>query len=236
MNPLIICFCDSFSISKLQFLRDRMGRMIGETRAIAAEYREAYPDEKEQYQRVRLEETSYKSEKMDQFAEFCGIYKYFAHDHLFTYGCLHKRWGTVYMTEPIRFMRFLASPRKMGDIFRRKAFPPFQTEFYQTMKNISTFDHLYEYGKNFVGIGYVDLSPLLWGTYCKEDCRKPMHYYGYEASLVVALRSKIIYEMLKMDQKEIATESILQVTLLFFSCNKIEQLLLQSDICEIFTW
>ena len=207
-----------------------MGCMIGETRAIAAEYRKAYPDEKEQYQRVKLEESTYKSEKMDQFAESRRIYKYFDNDYLFTYGCFRMRWGTVWEEETRRLMRFLSSPRKMGDIFRRKVFPPFQTECYQTMKNISTLDHLYEYGKNFVGIGYVDLSPLLWGTYCKEECRKPMHYYGYEASLVVALRSKIIYEMLKMDQKEIATESILQVTLLYFSYNKIEQLLLHYDV------
>ena len=212
--------------------------MIGETRAIADEYRKAYPDEKEQYQRVKQEESGFKSEKMDQFTEYRGIYKYFDNsdnDYLFTPGCFAKRWGIV-MIEGKRFIEFLISPRKMGDIFRRKIFFPFPTACYQTMKNISTLDHLYEYGKNFVGIGYVDLSPLLWGTYCKEECQKPMHYYGYEASLVVALRSKIIYEMLKMDQKEIATESILQVTLFFCSSKTIEQLSLQYDMYEIFTW
>ena len=180
----------------------------GDTRDIAAEYRKSYPDEEKQYQRVKQELYEY---RMGQFAKSNNMYNYFDNDELFSVNCYIKRWGVVMKKEKERLKKFISSPREIGDIFRRKVFPQYPPTLYQTMKNTSTLDHVYEFGKNYVSIGYVDLSPLLWATYRKEECGKPMHYYGYEASLVAALRSKIIYEMLKMDEKEISSSSILQV-------------------------
>ena len=192
-----------------------MNAIIGETRDVASEYRKAYPDEEKQYQRVKREEYLYRVAKITQL-ESNETYNFFGNDGLFSTKCYLKRWGIVMLKENERLIEFLASPRKIGDIFRRKVFLPFSSNYYQTMKNTSALDHIYEYGKNFVSIGYVDLSPLLWGAYQNKECGKPMHFYGYEASIVADLRSKTIYEMLKMDEKEIAISSILQVALLFF--------------------
>lgn len=192
-----------------------MNAIIGETRDVASEYRKAYPDEEKQYQRVKREEYLYRVAKITQL-ESNETYNFFGNDGLFSTKCYLKRWGIVMLKENERLIEFLASPRKIGDIFRRKVFLPFSSNYYQTMKNTSALDHIYEYGKNFVNIGYVDLSPLLWGDYQNKECGKPMHFYGYEASIVADLRSKTIYEMLKMDEKEIAISSILQVALLFF--------------------
>ena len=209
MNRVIICFDVLPSI--LTFICLRYMLMCfenGDTRDIAAEYSKAYPNEEEQYKRVKQEEFMY---KMGQFARSNNMYNYFDNENLFSDACLRKRWGIVMSKEGKRLTKFLSSPRQMGDIFRRKVFPQYSTTFYQILKNTTTIDHVYDCGKNFVSIGYVDLSPLLWAIYRKEECGKPMHYYGYEASLVAALRSKIIYEMLKMDEKEISLCSILQV-------------------------
>ena len=192
-----------------------MNAIIGETRDVASEYRKAYPDEEKQYQRVKREEYLYRVAKITQL-ESNETYNFFGNDGLFSTKCYLKRWGIVMLKENERLIEFLASPRKIGDIFRRKVFLPYSSNYYQTMKNTSALDHIYEYGKNFVNIGYVDLSPLLWGDYQNKECGKPMHFYGYEASIVADLRSKTIYEMLKMDEKEIAISSILQVALLFF--------------------
>ena len=192
-----------------------MNAIIGETRDVASEYRKTYPDEEKQYQRVKQEENLYRVGKITQL-ESNETYKFFGMDDFFSRECYLKRWGIVMIKENERLKKFLKSPRKMGDIFRRKVFLPFSSNYYQTMKNTSALDHIYEYGKNFVSIGYVDLSPLLWGAYQNKECGKPMHFYGYEASIVAHLRSKTIHEMLKMDEKETSIGSILQVALLFF--------------------
>lgn len=86
---------------------------------------------------------------------------------------------------------------------------------FQTLKNVSTLDQVYEFGKNYVGIGYVDFSPLLWGTFRNEASQKPMQFYGFEASAVVTLRNKVILALLKTN--EISIKSILQVLLCFLS-------------------
>ena len=209
MNRVTICFDILFSV--LTFICLRYIVMCfrnGDTRDIAADYRKSYPDEEKQYQRVKQELSKY---RVGQFAKSNNMYSYFDNDELFSDARYNKRWGIVTIEEKEKLENFLSSPRKIGDIFRRKVVPRYEPTLYQTMKNTSTIDHVYEFGKNYVSIGYVDLSPLLWATYRKEECGKPMYYYGYEASLVAALRSKIIYEMLKMDEKEISSSSILQV-------------------------
>ena len=184
--------------------------MTGETRDVSAEYRKAYPQEMQQYIRVKREETVYKSTRQYE-AFFSGKKKVFDDQH-FSKNCYEKRWGDVLITERDRLYEFVSSPnRQEGDLFKRKIISPYVSETFQTMKNISTLDQIYEFGRNYVSIGYVDLSPLLWGIYHGEECGNPMHFYGYEANLVVALRSKIVLELLKMERAEVSIESILQV-------------------------
>lgn len=189
--------------------------MTGKARDVSAEYRKAYPQEVQQYMRVKEEETWYKFTRQCE-ALLSGKIKVLE-DHHFSKNCYQKRWGDVLETERDRLIEFVSSPhRREGDLFKRKIISPYPSETFQTMKNISALDRVYEFGRNYVGIGYVDLSPLLWGIYHGEECGNPMHFYGYEANLVVALRSKIVLELLKMERAEVSIESILQVNLLHY--------------------
>ena len=192
-----------------------MSYVTGETRDVSAEYRKAYPQELQQYIRVKREETTYKSSRQYEtlFSGKKGVFG----DEDFSKNCYQKRWAHVLDTEHVRLIEFLSSPhRKEGDLFKRKIISPYPSETFQTMKNISTLDQIYESGRNYVSIGYVDLSPLLWGIYHDEEYDNPIHFYGYEANLVVALRSKIVLELLKMERAEVSIESILQVNLLYY--------------------
>lgn len=117
-------------------------------------------------------------------------------------------------TEKQRLLKFLDECPSKGKIFRRYVIPPYPSEFFQTLKNSNSADILYESGRNYLGTGYADLSPLLWGKFINEDNRKPILFYGYEASPVAALRSKVILELIKADNKDISTSSILQVILI----------------------
>ena len=192
-----------------------MSYVTGETRDVSAEYRKAYPQEVQQYMRVKREETVYKSTRQYE-ALFSGKKKVFDDKH-FSKNCYQKRWGDVLNTEHDRLIEFVSSPhRREGDLFKRKIINPYPSETFQNMKNISTSDQIYEFGKNYVSIGYVDLSPLLWAIYYDEECGNPIHFYGYEANLVVVLRSKIVLELMKMERAEVSIESILQVNLLHY--------------------
>ena len=142
MNRVIICFDVLPSI--LTFICLRYMLMCfenGDTRDIAAEYSKAYPNEEEQYKRVKQEEFMY---KMGQFARSNNMYNYFDNENLFSDACLSKRWGIVMSEEGKRLTKFLSSPRQMGDIFRRKVFPQYSTTFYQILKNTTTIDHVNE--------------------------------------------------------------------------------------------
>lgn len=75
MNRVIICFDVLPSI--LTFICLRYMLMCfenGDTRDIAVEYSKAYPNEEEQYKRVKQEEFMY---KMGQFARSNNMYNYF---------------------------------------------------------------------------------------------------------------------------------------------------------------
>ena len=132
-------------------------------------------------------------------------------DELFTQQFFIRRWWNVLRTERQALLDFIDGNPEEGDILKRKVFPSSPTMIFQTLKNICTSDLIYEFGKNYVGIGYVDLTPLLWGEFQNKECREPMNFYGYDASVVVVLRSRVILELLKMDEAKIFTNSILQV-------------------------
>ena len=104
----------------------------------------------------------------------------------------------VLYAEHFRLIEFLSSPHgREGDLFKRKIIRLYPSETFQTTKNVSTLDQIDKFGRNYVSIGYVDLSPLLWGIYHDEKYDNPTHFYGYDANLVFALGSKIVLELLK---------------------------------------
>ena len=197
--------------------RNILSTEVGHSRNVSLEYLDAYPTEKDQFQRILQEEATYKRNyfKLDDILITTGEKQAMFRDQDFEKEFFTKRWRHVCETEKERFLEFISSKRKGGDIFRRQVFPPWLTMTFQTLKNVSTLDQVYEFGKNYVGIGYVDFSPLLWGTFRNEACQKPVQFYGFEASAVVTLRNKVILALLKTN--EISIKSILQVLLCFLS-------------------
>lgn len=205
-------------ILNLCHYREIISREFGDTIQVYFEYLEAYPEESDQIERIWLEEATYKRNyyKVDGIMTVTGTNQKMFNDELFTEEFFTTRWWNVLQTDRQALLDFIQSNPKEGDIFKRKMFPPSPTMIFQTLKNICTSDLIYEFGKSYVGIGYVDLTPLLWGELQNKECRKPMNFYGYDASVVVVLRSKVILELLKMDEAKIFTNSILQVLPCFF--------------------
>ena len=121
-------------------------------------------------------------------------------------------------------LEFLSEPgRKAGDIYERRYYPAYESNnHFQTMRNTSIINQVYEFGHVYVGFGFVDLFQLLWGTYRGvEDETLKLTFYGFDMSQVVTLRSKLIYGAMKhFKESEISTESILQIW--FSSCWDIE--------------
>lgn len=184
---------------------------VGHSRNVSFEYLDAYPTEKDQFERIIQEESKYKMDyfKLDDILITTGEKQAMFRDQDFEKEFFIKRWRLVLETEKEQILEFINSERQGGDVFRRQVFPPWLTMTFQTLKNISTLDQVYEFGKNYVGIGYVDFSPLLWGTFLNEACGKPMQFYGFDASAVVTLRNKVILELLKTN--EVSVNSVLQV-------------------------
>ena len=80
------------------------------------------------------------------------------------------------------------------------------------LRNTPSTNLVFECGRNYVSIGYVDLSQLLWGSY-RNDNDGVIHFYGYDQAEVTVARSILIYEMLK---SEVSDKTILQIW--FSSC------------------
>ena len=202
--------------SKLLF-RHSLSNMVSVTRSVDYEYLKAFPEEKDQCIRVEQAESIYKERhfEVDKLLNSSGEKRKLFTDDFFSESCRLKRWRHIFgiETEKERLRQFLKNSPNKGDIFRCHLIPPYPSEIFQTLKNSSTADIVYESGRNYFGIGYVDLSPLLWGKFLDEDSGKPIHFYGYEASPAVALRSKVILKLLKTANRETLTRSILQVNL-----------------------
>ena len=116
---------------------------------------------------------------------------------------------------------FLSHNPKPGDIFTNRVVNPYgtvrtnegleDTIVYQTMRNTPVQPMEFQFGNNYVFIGFVDLFPLLVGSFKatpSEANIDPITFIGYDKSEVVIARSLIIYEMMLQG---VCAESILQV-------------------------
>ena len=80
------------------------------------------------------------------------------------------------------------------------------------MRNTSIANHVYEFGRTYVGIGFVDLFQLAWGHYTESVSNKILTFYGYNLSRVTVLRSKLIYGAMKhFGEDEMTTRNLLQI-------------------------
>ena len=64
--------------------------------------------------------------------------------------------------------------------------------FFQTMRNTSISDQVYEFGHTYVGFGFVDLFQLMWGIHF-NDRDATLTFHGFDMNRVTTLRSKLIY-------------------------------------------
>ena len=181
---------------------------------VSDEYLKMYPNENQHASRIAYEEYTYRSlvlrEKNSQTP-------YIPESDFTMPEYFVKRWGASAMADREHLVNFIYEEgRKTGDVYERRVYPPYNPYVYQTMRNTSIANQVYEFGHTYVGIGFVDLFQIAWGSY-KQSMSQKLTYYGFDASRVTALRSKIIYGIMKhFNEEEIPTSSMLQVW--FSSC------------------
>ena len=190
------------------------GALLGKTASVAQEYQRLYRSEKDHAERIAAEESVYRSQMLSaKFSKVSLNDEDFSAPENFM-----KRWGSCLLDHD-HLLKFLRSPGlKFGDIYERSIFQPYNKGCFQTMRNTSITDQVYEFGETYVGFGFVDLFQLLWGSYRKEHPKSlPLTFYGYDMSRVVTLRGKIVYGAMKhFKQSEVSSKSILQIW--FSSC------------------
>lgn len=197
------------------FLHQMSGMFLGQTSSVVKEYQRAYPSEKEHLSKIEREESIYRSQVLGRRMDFNSFtnFDFNAPQHF------AKRWGCCLLDKE-HLLEFLSQPeRKMGDVYERRNYPAYESNnFFQTMRNTSIFNQVYEFGHVYVGFGFVDLFQLLWGTYRGiENEAQKLTFYGFDMSRVVTLRSKLIYGAMKhFKEGEISSDSILQIW--FSSC------------------
>ena len=194
-----------------------MGMTLNENNSVADQYKKCYPKEKAQIQRIKLEESVYRTSTVYRKQVGTRI----APEEFSNLEYFFKRWGSAVLYDYEQLMQFLKVPRQFGSIFIRRHYPPYLPKFHQTMRNTSIANQVYEFGHTYVGIGFVDLFQLAWGSYKDSLSDQNLTFYGYDSSRVTTLRSKIIYSaMYNYEEKEIRTESLLQIW--FSSCWDLE--------------
>ena len=159
-------------------------KTLGNSASVSDEYLKLYPSEKLQASRIKAEELAYRSlifeEKRNETPHIPE--SDFTRPEYFT-----KRWGASAIVDSKHIIDFIYEEgRKTGDIYERRVYPPYNPFVYQTMRNTSIANQVYEFGHTYVGIGFVDLFQVAWGSY-KESMSKKMKYYGFDASRVTTL-------------------------------------------------
>ena len=136
---------------------------------------------------------------------------------------LSQRW---HVTDMKSFEKFITRKGlKSGDIWE-KPILPYLTEIdlkgstrilnhVQILRNTPNKQLIFDFGRNYVFVGYVDISQLLWGAFRNEH-EGLLRFYGYDQAEVTVARSILIYEMMKIGQTEVSDKTILQVW--FSSC------------------
>ena len=190
--------------------------LLNEHNSVANEYKKCYPKEKVRIQRIKQEEDVYRLEilKQEKIGPFIESKEFEKPESIVT------RWVPVVYNDLEHLKKFLEAPQ-LGSIYIRRHYPPIAPHF-QTMRNTSIANQVYEFGKTYVGIGFVDLFQIAWGSYKdSSSSNNNLTFYGYDSSRVTTLRSKIIYSVMQnYEEKEISTESLLQIW--FSSCWDLE--------------
>ena len=136
-------FCSILNL-KLLF-RHSLSNMVSVTGSVSDEYLKVFPEEKDQYIRVKQEESIYKERhfEVDKLLSSSGEKRKLFTDDFFSESCRQKRWRHAcgIKQEKERLLH-------KGDIFRCHLIPPYPSEIFQTLKNLATDDIVYESGRN----------------------------------------------------------------------------------------
>ena len=192
----------------------------------AKEYRKRFPNELNRVATLAME-------RMQTLVTMASIeegFEAFA-DEDFAPERFMQRWNT---SDIEGLTAFLKRPDlKAGDIWSYDTLPYLTTNLVQSSSPRSqqivrtTINHqqilrntpcpqlIFDFGKTYVGIGYVDLCQLLWGEYQNEG-GGTLRFYGYDQAEVTVGRSVLMYEMMKAEEREVSEKTILQVW--FSSC------------------
>ncbi|XP_066916134.1 uncharacterized protein [Clytia hemisphaerica] len=194
-----------------------LGMSLEDSMSISAEYGRVYPYETAHIGVLREREISYRWTRLEEKQNKTNMAS-LEHIDFAGYECFLKRWGpNIGIMDPKHVLNFIQTPgRKMGDIYERRIQPRYDMFRYQTMRNTSIANQEYQFGRTYVGFGFVDLFQLAWGKY-KDTLQERLTFYGYDSNQFTTLRSKMIYGIMKyFKEDEISTSSLLQIW--FSSC------------------
>jgi hypothetical protein len=173
------------------------------------EYKKKYPNEEKHFQELAslFEEARAEHMRMPEFTIKECRYK-----SIMDISYIRKRFGFP-LNEGLRRKIYCMKP---GDIiveadtikFEKLAYP--KALQFHSFTNCSQKKIVLNYGKNYVSIGFVDLS-FLKNNQLKsyEDEQDPINIYLYDSCPFVCAKSKII--LLMLQDKSITVESIVQV-------------------------
>lgn len=133
-----------------------------------------------------------------------------------------KRWASALAADQAKLMRFLKkqarSQRPVGEIHDFTP-PPCQSckskdrpdvKEVQIFRNCAGYQQVFEFGHNYVSLGFLDLWQLMDGTYLHMD-KGVLKFYGFDNSELAVARSLLVLELTKAPFEEICSKTILQV-------------------------
>ena len=124
--------------------------MVSVTGSVGYEYLKPLPEKKDQYTQEEREESIYKERhfEADKLLNSSGEKRKIFTDDFFSESCWLKRWKHIFgiEMEKERPLQFLNNSPNKGDIFRCRLIAPYPSEIFQTLKNPSTADVVYESG------------------------------------------------------------------------------------------
>lgn len=104
-----------------------------------------------------------------------------------------KRWGPSRDLNPEHLEQFLSSSPELGSIYGRSDYPYPHNEVHQTMRDTCMANLIYEFGKTYVGIGYVDLFQIAWGHY--KESISGIRFYSENTLKRIPSVQKLLYDL-----------------------------------------
>ncbi|RHZ47791.1 hypothetical protein Glove_567g18 [Diversispora epigaea] len=177
-----------------EFLSDMMDRTnFVENKNVpnfGQEYATKYPNERQRIKFLKSAESALKCIQLED--------KFIEHDlEMFDPTYLSKRWNEF----SDDLIKFLSSPRKVGDIFTGKTKNPYVVDRglgALSFSNMPKLSFSLEQGKVHIAVGFVDLDLLLRAEIKQNEksVKKSIKFIGYEGSVYSVAKTNVIKEMM----------------------------------------